>query len=191
MMNTGTNTWTYAAGYKLGSWNPRDNFTWGFNRVLLPVGGSVTPNVTWTFAFTVKAPTSPGKYNFQWRMLQELVIWFGSISANTAITVNPAPLAAAASALPAEGPQPRRATFELVPTTSMAPPALRGRLDAVFATRWDNSDLTAQELASILALLGQTVQTKVAKSIDEPALSGAIPPGDEWPWWELALAVLT
>jgi hypothetical protein len=191
MMNTGTNTWTYAVGYKLGSWNPRDNFTWGFNRVLLPVGGSVAPNATWTFAFTVKAPTSPGKYNFQWRMLQELVVWFGSISANTAITVNPAPFAAVASAWAADGLQPPRAAFELMPTTSMAPSALRGRLDAVFATRRDNSDLTAEELASILALLAKTVQTKVARSIDESALSGATPPRDEWPWWELALTVLT
>src|SRR5262249_41592301 len=78
LKNTGTNTWTYAAGYKLGSWNPQDNFTWGFNRVLLPFGGSVAPGATWTFAFTVKAPAASGTYNFQWRMLQELVVWFGS-----------------------------------------------------------------------------------------------------------------
>ncbi|HEX8818314.1 MAG TPA: M12 family metallopeptidase, partial [Archangium sp.] len=39
--NTGSNTWSIAANYKLGAQNPQDNMTWGANRVALP--GSIGP----------------------------------------------------------------------------------------------------------------------------------------------------
>lgn len=87
--NTGTRTWTTAAGFKLGSRNPFDNSTWGTSRVALP--SDTAPGQTATFTFQVQAPSAPGSYNFQWAMLQEGVLWFGDTSANLGITVNPPP----------------------------------------------------------------------------------------------------
>ena len=87
MKNTGTTTWTRAAGYKLGSQNPQGNLTWGLNRVLLSSSESVAPGQSKTFTFTITAPSTPGIYNFQWRMLQELVRWFGAFSPNRQISV--------------------------------------------------------------------------------------------------------
>jgi hypothetical protein len=88
MQNTGANTWTWANAYKLGSWNPRDNFTWGFNRVYLPTNVSVLSGAQWTFSFTVRAPSTPGSYAFQWRMVRENVTWFGATSTNVNVVVS-------------------------------------------------------------------------------------------------------
>jgi len=85
MTNTGTNTWSAGAGYKLGSQNPQDNTTWGLNRVSLP--GSVAPGASVTFTFNVTAPTASGTYNFQWRMIQEGAAYFGTPSTNVAVGV--------------------------------------------------------------------------------------------------------
>jgi len=87
MKNTGTATWTRGGGYKLGSENPRDNFTWGFNRVWLSSGESIAQGQQKSFTFTITAPSSPGSYNFQWRMVHESVAWFGEFSANKVIQV--------------------------------------------------------------------------------------------------------
>jgi hypothetical protein len=87
VQNTGTTTWTAAAKFRLGTLNPPDNTTWGFNRVLLPNGVSVTPGSTYTFNFNVTAPITPGTYNLQWKMLQEGVAWFGGQSSNLTTTV--------------------------------------------------------------------------------------------------------
>jgi parallel beta-helix repeat protein len=92
MRNTGTNVWTAAAGYKLGSQNPQDNTTWGTGRVNLGAGDSIGFNATKTFTFNITAPATPGTYNFQWQMLQEGVIWFGAFSPNSPIQVVPAPV---------------------------------------------------------------------------------------------------
>lgn len=83
--NTGTNTWTSAAGYKLGAYNPYDNLTWGKSRVEL--AGSVAPGGTAIFSFDIVAPTGVGTYNFQWQMLQEGVRWFPSESQNVSVQV--------------------------------------------------------------------------------------------------------
>ena len=85
MRNTGTNTWTSAAGYNLGSQNPQDNLTWGMTRVALPT--TVAPGAEVTFAFTVTAPSTPGTYNFQWRVVQDGVAWFGDFSSNVSVSV--------------------------------------------------------------------------------------------------------
>ena len=87
MKNTGTATWTRAGGYKLGSQNPQDNFTWGFNRVWLSSSESIPQGQQKSFTFTITAPSSPGSYNFQWRMVHESVRWFGEFSANRVIQV--------------------------------------------------------------------------------------------------------
>lgn len=85
MRNTGTNTWTAAEGYKLGSQNPQDNQTWGFSRVVVP--GTVGPGQEVTFNFTLTAPSTAGTYSFQWQMLRESVTWFGQQSTPVAVTV--------------------------------------------------------------------------------------------------------
>ena len=68
-------TWTSDARYRLGSWLPADNTTWGLSRVELPhsvpsFGGVEIP-------FTARAPASPGQYPFSWRMVQDGAGWFG------------------------------------------------------------------------------------------------------------------
>jgi hypothetical protein len=87
MKNTGTTAWTKAAGHRLGSQNPHDNFTWGTNRVDL--AGDVPPQGTATFTFEIVAPKDAGAYNFQWRMVHEGVTWFGAVTPNVTIDVRP------------------------------------------------------------------------------------------------------
>ncbi|HEY0050077.1 MAG TPA: Calx-beta domain-containing protein [Pyrinomonadaceae bacterium] len=84
MRNTGGTTWTPGI-YKLGSQNPRDNWTWGTNRIQLE--NPVAPNETETFVFIVTAPAAPGTYNFQWKMVQEGVQWFGATAPNVIVSV--------------------------------------------------------------------------------------------------------
>lgn len=85
--NTGNTVWTTLDKYKLGAQNPRDNLTWGFNRVTLPASVSVAPGASYSFNFTVKAPASPGLYNFRWQMLREGTGWFGDYTPNLSINV--------------------------------------------------------------------------------------------------------
>ncbi|MFH1148329.1 MAG: NBR1-Ig-like domain-containing protein, partial [Pseudomonadota bacterium] len=88
MKNNGTNTWTSAAGYRLGTQNPQDNTTWGFGtRVGLAENGSIAPGQERTFTFEITAPPTPGAYNFQMRMVRESVEWFGDCSTNIVIIV--------------------------------------------------------------------------------------------------------
>ena len=85
MQNNGSNTWTQAESYRLGSQNPQDNLMWGLNRVNLPL--TIPPGGQVTFNFYVTAPYNPGTYNFQWRMVQDGVQWFGDATTNIAIDV--------------------------------------------------------------------------------------------------------
>jgi RHS repeat-associated protein len=82
--NTGSNTWTSAAHYNLGSSN--DNGSWAVYRAALPA--SVAPNGEVTFNFTITAPATPGAYSFRWRMVQDYVEWFGAESANVNIVIS-------------------------------------------------------------------------------------------------------
>ena len=85
MLNTGSNPWTQATGYRLAPLTPP-----GLPPV--PVPADVTPGSAVTFRFTVTAPASPGSADFQWRMEQEGSGPFGEASANAAIPVGlPAP----------------------------------------------------------------------------------------------------
>ena len=85
MKNLGTQTWTTATYFSLGSQNPQDNTVWGVRRIAL--AGSIAQGQIATFNFSFKAPTSPGTYNFQWRMVQDGVAWFGASAPNIAVTV--------------------------------------------------------------------------------------------------------
>jgi hypothetical protein len=87
MRNTGSTTWTEAAQYRLSSRGPRDNTTWGINRVHLAPGDSVTPGEQVTFAFDVTAPSTPGSYSFSWSMVQDGVDWFNDVSPAINVTV--------------------------------------------------------------------------------------------------------
>ena len=75
MKNTGSETWTTAAGYTLGSQNPVDNTNWTKNRIPLP--NWVASGQQVTFKFTGCYAPDEGVYVFQWRMLKEGVEWFG------------------------------------------------------------------------------------------------------------------
>ena len=88
MHNSGGTTWTYAGGYRLLSYNPSGNKTWGFDRMYIPSGTSVAPGGDYTFMATVTAPSTPGSYNFEWRMLLTGVGTFGQPSANVSVAVS-------------------------------------------------------------------------------------------------------
>jgi len=87
MKNTGTNTWTAAGNYKLGTQNPQDNGIWGANRVNLDTAELIAPGQQKTFALQITAPATPGVYNLQLRMVQEYIEWFGGYSGNVAVVV--------------------------------------------------------------------------------------------------------
>jgi hypothetical protein len=74
---TETYPWTYARRYKLKSWDPPDNTTWGLSRVELPHRVDSFGYVT--FSFGARAPSTPGIYPFNWRMVQEGVAAFGEV----------------------------------------------------------------------------------------------------------------
>lgn len=74
--NTGADPWTSELAFRLGSQSPRDNETWGKNRVEL--AAPVPPGGEAAFTFEVTAPPSPGRYPFQWRMVRDMVMWFGA-----------------------------------------------------------------------------------------------------------------
>jgi hypothetical protein len=85
MQNTSGITWTAGQLFRLGSQDPQDNTTWGFNRVGLP--GPVAPGQQVTFTFTFTAPAWPATYNFQWRMVQDGVQWFGDFTTDVTVVV--------------------------------------------------------------------------------------------------------
>ena len=84
VLNTGSQTWTQAGGYRLASNTPEVN--WGVASAPLP--GDVTPGSEVTFNFTVTAPATPGYDAFQWRMEQQGAGGFGEASTNRVIPVS-------------------------------------------------------------------------------------------------------
>jgi GH25 family lysozyme M1 (1,4-beta-N-acetylmuramidase) len=92
MNNSGSIVWTNTGAnpYRLGSQNPQDNTTWGFNRVALP-SSPIQPGANATFTFTATAPLTAGSYAFSWQMLQEGVQWFGGTFTTHINVVIPGP----------------------------------------------------------------------------------------------------
>lgn len=80
--------WSSDRRYKLGSWNPADNATWGPSRIELP--GEITCLERVDFLIAARAPSVPGRYPFSWRMVQEGVTWFGD-ALDYDVQVSPAP----------------------------------------------------------------------------------------------------
>jgi subtilisin-like proprotein convertase family protein len=85
--NVGSTTWKALDLYRLGSWNPVDNTTWGGRRAYMSFADQVLPGQTYTFFFSIQTPLTPGTYNFQWRTLHDGVAHFGPATPNVAVTV--------------------------------------------------------------------------------------------------------
>ena len=93
MLNTGSNTWTAAGGYNLGSQAPAANGNWGLAEVSMP--GDVAPGGMVTFSFVVMSPGGLGTTDFQWRMQQAGSGPFGESTPLLPISIgNPAPYVA-------------------------------------------------------------------------------------------------
>ncbi|MBN1865670.1 hypothetical protein JW916_00105 [Candidatus Sumerlaeota bacterium] len=86
MKNTGIQSWSWDDNYRLGECSGCPVW-WGFNRVSLDPGETVSPGETARFRFLVTAPSEPGPYTFQWRMVEEWVEWFGPETSAVQITV--------------------------------------------------------------------------------------------------------
>ncbi|MEM7585052.1 MAG: NBR1-Ig-like domain-containing protein [Acidobacteriota bacterium] len=81
--NTGTTTWTSAAGYRLGAVGGSDPLRHNI-RVALPDGVAIAPGDEHVFSFDLVAdPAMTGDQVTDWRMLQENVQWFGATAAST------------------------------------------------------------------------------------------------------------
>ncbi|MBI3183453.1 MAG: hypothetical protein HYZ28_15050 [Myxococcales bacterium] len=87
MRNIGSARWMRGQQFRLGSQAPRDNLSFGLNRVELP--DDLPPGGTVTFPFEVVAPAAPGRHSFQWRMVRDGVMWFGELTPEVAVTVEP------------------------------------------------------------------------------------------------------
>ena len=85
MRNTGTNTWSELAKYRLSVQNPQDNAFWGVRRAVLPA--NVAPGQDGVFVFNVTAPAVQTQYPFQWRMLVENIAYFGDFTPNLLVNV--------------------------------------------------------------------------------------------------------
>jgi RHS repeat-associated protein len=87
MRNSGTTTWTPAAGYALAP--VPDNTAWVPAHI--PLATTVAPGADATFTFNVTAPQDPATYPFQWRMSQEGKEQFGTQSALVNVLVTGVP----------------------------------------------------------------------------------------------------
>ena len=85
LRNTGTNTWTSAAGYSLVSVNPVANQNWGTNRIALRA--PVPPGATADFALNLSSPDVPNVYQFQWQLQRDATGRFGQPSLARGISV--------------------------------------------------------------------------------------------------------
>lgn len=77
--NTGTSTWTNAAGYALGAVDDSDPLS-PTTRVRLPDGVSVAPGATYEFTIPLEAPGRAGAVTTDWRMVHDGARWFGETS---------------------------------------------------------------------------------------------------------------
>lgn len=94
MNNDGTQNWDTTNSYRLGSFNPLDNLTWGLNRVNLP-SSPIIPGGAASFTVNATAPSTPGTYSFNWEMVQDggsSPQWFANAcSSNPTVKVNAKP----------------------------------------------------------------------------------------------------
>lgn len=87
LRNSGTNTWTTEACYKLGSYGDSDPFIDGNRRWALPGSVPVEPDDDVTFHFDLTAPSQPGSYTTDWQMISQVNCggngWFGPVVAQS------------------------------------------------------------------------------------------------------------
>ena len=77
--NIGTNTWTLASSYGIGTQAPANNNTWGVSSISLNAGDSIAPGSRKNFTVNLKAPSAVGIYPLQWQMAHAGQ-FFGEIS---------------------------------------------------------------------------------------------------------------
>ncbi|HWP43417.1 MAG TPA: putative Ig domain-containing protein, partial [Blastocatellia bacterium] len=86
-LNSGTQTWSGAAGFKVRSQNPENNTIWGINTV--QSAATVPPGQQLDLTFSATAPLAAGSYNFQWQLFQEGTGFFGQMSTGVLVRVLP------------------------------------------------------------------------------------------------------
>lgn len=87
MRNTGSATWSAAAGYQLVSVYPTDNTVWGRSRVGIAGATTVAPLSNYAFVSSFTAPITAGTYNFHWSMIKVGSGVFGSLTTPIPIVV--------------------------------------------------------------------------------------------------------
>jgi hypothetical protein len=100
MRNTGSTTWTTAAGYALADVTSTPG-QFGITRVTLT--GSVSASAQISLTFSITAPSTPGTYPFIWQMRQDPGLWFGAYAPSllSSITVTaPVPIVLSPTILP-------------------------------------------------------------------------------------------
>jgi hypothetical protein len=85
-LNTGAQSWSGSAGFKVRSQNPENNTTWGGNTV--QTTAIVQPGQHFDTTFTATAPLAPGTYSFQWQLFQEGAGFFGQASIAVQVTIS-------------------------------------------------------------------------------------------------------
>ncbi|MEW5739143.1 MAG: right-handed parallel beta-helix repeat-containing protein [Myxococcota bacterium] len=80
MRNSGLETWTGEAGFKLGAVGDSDDFYTRDTRVYLDDGVEVPPGGEAVFHIELVAPDSPGARDTDWQMVLEHVQWFGAVA---------------------------------------------------------------------------------------------------------------
>ncbi|MBS1149640.1 MAG: hypothetical protein H6Q89_1338 [Myxococcaceae bacterium] len=91
--NTGTEPWTKAASFRLGTVDDSDALYTGGGRADLSDADLVPPGAQHVFEVELLAPAKAGAYLTDWRMLQELQEWFGEVAQTTVTVTCPQPVA--------------------------------------------------------------------------------------------------
>ena len=81
VQNTGSATWTWEGGYKLGAVDDQDDLLQGDVRVWLEEDEVVGPGQQHAFAIPLDAPPSAQVVTTDWQMVHEGVTWFGETAA--------------------------------------------------------------------------------------------------------------
>lgn len=85
--NDGACPWSAALAVRAGSTNPDNNLNLGTSRIYIPAGVTYTTGQTWPINAFFYAPTTAGCYTVGWRMLKEYVVWFGSQTNASLMTI--------------------------------------------------------------------------------------------------------
>jgi hypothetical protein len=87
IQNDGACPWNAAMGIRDGSTNPDNNLNLGTSRIYLPSTANITTGQRWTIDTFFNAPTTAGCYTVGWRTLRDYVVWFGSQTNDSEMTI--------------------------------------------------------------------------------------------------------